>query len=237
MAKGADVIFLFFRNELCYLECKAPHKNVNMYCSSLEGRNSFSVFGFPTSLQRFASNQLAFLFFSFSNCITLGPLFLKVPKTFRTRKAICRTPTCLSCKAPTRLFCKAGLFICVKGIEINNKFIIVSCLETPSFWRYKENYGTRNAPKVSRLWRNVPLLVRNFLPLFICNVHLARVMIGWFECVRMSMCSLISVARVARWGSAENFSCALKFSLLLLSYICLEAVDVLTKRKLQVIKV
>ena len=36
-----------------------------------------------------------------------GARFSKVPKTFRVRKAIRKTPN--------RLFCKAGLFICYKG--------------------------------------------------------------------------------------------------------------------------
>ena len=41
--------------------------------------------------------------------ISLGARFTKVPKTFRARKVIRKTPT--------RLFCKAGLFICCKGME------------------------------------------------------------------------------------------------------------------------
>ena len=42
--------------------------------------------------------------------------FSKVPKTFRARKAICKTPT--------RFFCKAGLFSVVKRtkLKINAKF-------------------------------------------------------------------------------------------------------------------
>ena len=38
-----------------------------------------------------------------------GARFSKVPRTFRIRKAIRKTPT--------RLFCKAGPFICLKGIS------------------------------------------------------------------------------------------------------------------------
>ena len=75
-----------------------------------------------------------------------GGRFSKVPKAFRARKAIHKTPT--------RLFCEAGLFICCKGNKnLNN--CKVSCLETPLFWRYKENYVTRKTPeKVSGLLRN-----------------------------------------------------------------------------------
>ena len=56
-----------------------------------------------------------------------GPVSQKSPKTFRTRKAIHRTPTHLSCEA--------GLFICCKGNK-NLNHCKVSCLETPLFWRY-----------------------------------------------------------------------------------------------------
>jgi len=65
-----------------------------------------------------------------------GARFSKVPKTFRARKAICKTPTRLFCKADPFIFCK----------ENNNNWK-VSCLKTPSFWRYKDNYVTRNAPE------------------------------------------------------------------------------------------
>ena len=70
--------------------------------------------------------------------------FSKVPRTFRARKAIRKTTTCL--------FCKASLFICCKGNKNKNN-CKVSCLKTPSFRRYKENYVTR---KVSGLSRNRP---------------------------------------------------------------------------------
>ena len=73
-----------------------------------------------------------------------GGRFSKVPKTFRARKAIRKTPTCLSCNA--------GLFICCKGNK-NKSNCEVSCLETPSFWRYKENYVTRNGPEKFRTFR------------------------------------------------------------------------------------
>ena len=42
-------------------------------------------------------------------------------------------------ETPTRLFRKAGLFTCCKGNKSQNN-CNVSCLETPSFWRYKDNY-------------------------------------------------------------------------------------------------
>ena len=75
---------------------------------------------------------------------TPGGRFSKVPKTFRARKAIRKTPTCLSCNA--------GIFICCKGNK-NKSNCEVSCLETPSFWRYKENYVTRNGPEKFRDFR------------------------------------------------------------------------------------
>ena len=70
--------------------------------------------------------------------------FSKVPRTFRARKAIRKTTT--------YLFCKAGLLICCKGNKNKNN-CKVSCLETPSFWRYKENYVTRNKPEKFRDFR------------------------------------------------------------------------------------
>ena len=63
------------------------------------------------------------------------------PVSWKSRKAICKTPT--------RLLFKAGLFICCKGNK-NYGNCKVSCLEAPSFWRYKENYVTRNAPEKFR---------------------------------------------------------------------------------------
>ena len=80
---------------------------------------------------------------------TPGGRFSKVPKTFRARKAIRKTPTCLSCNA--------GIFICCKGNK-NKCNCEVSCLETPSFWRYKENCHPKWARKVSGLSRNRPLI-------------------------------------------------------------------------------
>ena len=73
-----------------------------------------------------------------------GARFSKVPTTFRARKASRKTTTCL--------FCKAGLFICCKGSKNENN-CKVSCLETPSFWRYKENCVTRNTPETFRDFR------------------------------------------------------------------------------------
>ena len=86
-----------------------------------------------------------------------GARFSKVPRTFRARKAIRKTKTCL--------FSKAGLFICCK-VNKNTNNCKVSCLETPSFWRYKENYVTRKTPEKFRDFRetgpcfsNVPKLL------------------------------------------------------------------------------
>ena len=78
------------------------------------------------------------------NCKEPGARFSKVPRTFRARKAIRKTTTCS--------FCKAGLLICCKGNKNKNN-CKVSCLETPSFWRYKENYVTRNTPEKFRDFR------------------------------------------------------------------------------------
>ena len=73
-----------------------------------------------------------------------GVRFSKVRRNFQARKAIRKTTTCL--------FCKAGLLICCKGNKNKNN-CEVSCLKTPSFWRYKENYVTRNTPEKSRDFR------------------------------------------------------------------------------------
>ena len=73
-----------------------------------------------------------------------GARFSKVPRTFRARKAIRKITTCL--------FCKADLFTCCKGNKNKNNGK-VSCLETPSFWRYKESYVTRNTPEKFRDFR------------------------------------------------------------------------------------
>ena len=54
--------------------------------------------------------------------------FSKVPKTFRFRKAIRKTPT--------RLFCKAGLFICCEG-DKNHNNCKVSCLRRDAFFLKK----------------------------------------------------------------------------------------------------
>ena len=75
-----------------------------------------------------------------------GAHFSKVPRTLRARKAIRKTTTCL--------FCKADLFTCCKGNKNKNNGK-VSCLETPSFWRYKENYVTRNTPEKFRDFREI----------------------------------------------------------------------------------
>ena len=87
-----------------------------------------------------------------------GARFSKVPKPFRARKAIH--------KSPTRLFCEAGLFICCKGNKnVNN--CKVSCLETPlSLEKHPKSFGTPVSQKsrnVSGLFRvpQFPLYLRN----------------------------------------------------------------------------
>ena len=55
-------------------------------------------------------------------------------------------------KITTCLFCKADLFPCCKGNKSKNNGK-VSSLEMPSFWKYKENYVTRNRPEKFRDFR------------------------------------------------------------------------------------
>jgi len=102
-------------------------------CSCLSGNHSRTIS--PNFRLKFV--KVTFLFGA-------GTRFSKVPRTFRARKAIRKTATCL--------FCKAGLFICCRGNK--NKYNCkVSCLKTPSFWRYKENYVTRFTPEKFRDFR------------------------------------------------------------------------------------
>ena len=77
-----------------------------------------------------------------------GARFSIVPKTFRAGKAIRKTPTWI--------FYEACLFVCCKGIHNKNN-CKVSCLEKPSFWRYKENHVTRNGPGRFRDFRETSL--------------------------------------------------------------------------------
>ena len=92
-----------------------------------------------------------------------GARFSKVPKTLRARKAVR--------KSPTHLFCKSGLFICCKGNKNENNFK-VSCLETLSFSRYKENYVTRNAPEKFRDFRETgPWIASNKMQHNVCKHH------------------------------------------------------------------
>ena len=73
-----------------------------------------------------------------------GARFSKVPITFGPEKSIVKVrPACSV---------KLVFSYVVKGIKIKNK-CKVSCLETPSFWRYKENYVTRNTPEKFRDFR------------------------------------------------------------------------------------
>ena len=65
---------------------------------------------------------------------TPGAHFSKCRKLFRPEKLFLKLRPACSVKL---LF-----WYVVKGIKIK-----VSCLETTSFWRYKENYVTRNAPE------------------------------------------------------------------------------------------
>ena len=88
---------------------------------------------------------------------TLTACFSKVPKTFRVPKATDKTPN--------RLFCEAGHFICCKGnINVNN--CKVSCLETPLFWKYKENYVTRKTPEKFRDFRETGACRSEFFGLY-----------------------------------------------------------------------
>ena len=81
---------------------------------------------------------------------TPGPISRKCRKLFRPEKLFLKLRPACSVKL---LF-----WYVVKGIKIK-----VSCLETTSFWRYKENYVTRSTPeKVSGLSRNGPQETLNF---------------------------------------------------------------------------
>ena len=77
------------------------------------------------------NSEMAYLLFSWmlGTAYQLpGARFSKVPKTFRFRKAIRKTPT--------RLFCKAGLFICCEG-DKNHDNCKVSCLRRDAFFLKK----------------------------------------------------------------------------------------------------
>ena len=74
--------------------------------------------------------------YCFSKDKQVTKVSLQRPDSRKSRKAIHKTPS--------RLFCAAGLFICCKG-HTNLNDCKVSFLETPLFWRYKENYVTRKA--------------------------------------------------------------------------------------------
>ena len=97
--------------------------------------------------------------------LTPGARVSKVPKAFRARKAIRKTPACL--------FCKAGLFICRKRNKNKNN-CKVSCLNTPSFWRYIENYVTEMRPKKFRDFRPTAPRPRNLFPVTITEKSTLR---------------------------------------------------------------
>ena len=99
-----------------------------------------------TERLRFEDNKKIMSPEKFRDFRETGPrgLFLESPENFRARKAIRKTTTCL--------FCEAGLFIYCKGNKNKNN-CKVSCLETASFWRYKDNYVTRNTPEKFRDFR------------------------------------------------------------------------------------
>jgi len=135
---------------------------------------------------------------NFVKCLRLhfsrpGARFSKVPKTFRAREAIRETPTCL--------ICKAGLFICCIGNKnLNN--CKVSCLETPSFWRYKENYVTRIAAEKSRdFWETDPRAWTHD------NFHSVRLLYKCFslppQC-EMLKCEVLSRERWENVGENTN---------------------------------
>ena len=61
----------------------------------------------PTEIRKLVERRKQVNLGLFPNETDLGARLSKVPKTFRARKAIRKTPTFL--------FCKAGRFICCKG--------------------------------------------------------------------------------------------------------------------------
>ena len=111
-------------------------------------------------LQRISSLYLKIITAGVKKLQGPGACFSKVPRAFWARKAIRQTPAFL--------FCKAGLLICCKGNKSKNN-CKVSCLETPSFWRYKENYVTRNAPEKFRDFRETGPCFSKVPKLFGCH--------------------------------------------------------------------
>ena len=136
--------------------------------------------------------------------ILSGARFSKVPRTFRARKAIRKITTCL--------FCKAGLFICCKGNKSKNNGK-VSCLETPSFWRYKENYVTRNTPEKFRDFRetgpwaekrtNQLNRVVSFNPLFSDNL-LKSSSCPFQQCLAFKVTSIIAMKNPTYWKKVRT---------------------------------
>ena len=129
-----------YRSLFCYLWCVCyPMLVINLIVYFY-----FSVFHATDHLQTSHSEILQVRkIFKFVPLLS-GARFSKVPRTFRARKAIRKTTT--------YLFCKVGLLICCKGNKNKNN-CKVSFLETPSFWRYKENYVTRKTPEKCRDFR------------------------------------------------------------------------------------
>ena len=129
-----------------------------------------------------------------------GARFSKVPRTFRARKAICKCTTCL--------FCKAGLFICCKRNKNNNN-CKVSCLETPLFWKYKENYVTRNMPDKFRDLRETgprPEIFRPFFRYSLSSTQTAKII----SIVNSMICSDIWL-KYHEWYFkivSHNFTCS-----------------------------
>ena len=105
-------------------------------------------------------------------------------------------------KTPTSLFCKTGFFICCKGNKNKNN-CEVSCLETPSFWRYKEYYVKRNAPEKFRDFRETGPFFE-----YICHDGKPHWNKRFFECWRFPLWDHLN--RKSYSLSTESMRCLVK---------------------------
>ena len=129
--------------------CKtAPTKGLIFFNQSLTSQSNFKVsfefcaneHGLNCRLNFWAEDSETLLHYKSRG---LGPVSRNSRKVFGSEKPLVKLrPACLV---------KLVFSYVVEGTKINN--CIVSCLETPSFWRYKENYATRNAPENFRDFR------------------------------------------------------------------------------------
>ena len=131
-----------------------------------------------------------------------GARFSIVPKTFRAGKAIRKTPTCI--------FYEACLFVCCKGINNKNN-CKVSCLEKPSFWRYKEKHVTRNGPGRFRDFRETSLRPQLFKRWIVLSMDR---FINFDSVCLLEINSLDSAVQPLNiWSQNQNSCCIIKMCL------------------------